>query len=109
MTHPGQYGSHTYQSPETRALATITPESYDKDQAKTYVHEHPELVERSYTLRVPRKQKPTNKDKLNRSGKHHQPNDPIPERSQVIPRGALRRAINAGLLPKVLDKTILDA
>jgi hypothetical protein len=80
----------------------------DKDQAKTYVQEHPELVEREYTLKVPRKQKAQKKDKR-KSGEHHKPTDPIPERSQVIPRGALRRAINAGLLPKVLDKTILDA
>ena len=37
MTSPGQYGSHQYQSPETRALAGITAESYDKDQAKTLI------------------------------------------------------------------------
>jgi hypothetical protein len=37
MTSPGQYGSHQYQSPETRALASITAESYDKDQAKTLI------------------------------------------------------------------------
>lgn len=37
MTSPGQYGSHQYQSPETRALASITAESYDKDQAKTII------------------------------------------------------------------------
>ena len=37
MTAPGQYGSYTYQSPETRALASITAESYDKDQAKTII------------------------------------------------------------------------
>ena len=37
MTTPGQYGTYTYQSPETRALASITAESYDKDQAKTII------------------------------------------------------------------------
>lgn len=37
MALGGQYGSYKYESPEARALASITAESYDKDQAKNLI------------------------------------------------------------------------
>jgi hypothetical protein len=78
----------------------------DTDKEKTFIKEHPEEVEREFTLRAPPPSK-RNKNKR-KSGDHGKPTDPIPERSQKIPRGALRRAITAGLIPPGIYQAILD-
>jgi hypothetical protein len=76
----------------------------DKDKGKVYIQEHPELVEREFILRVPQKRKPSKKV----SGEHHDPTDPIPEKAHKIPRGALRRAVAAGMLPPGIEQALLD-
>jgi hypothetical protein len=77
----------------------------DFDEAKNYVKEHPELVEREFILRIPHKQK---KQGPRKSGEHRKPGDPISPRAQVVPRGSRRRAVAGGLLPKGVEQAILD-
>jgi hypothetical protein len=77
----------------------------DMDKAKNKIQEHPELAERAYTLRAPKRKVKQGKRK---SGKHHPPTDPIPESAQKIPRGALRRAIASGMMPPGIQQALLD-
>ena len=77
----------------------------DKGAIQEYVRQHPEVMEREFTLRAPkRKQKQSKKA----SGKHHPPTAPIPESAHKIPRGSLRRAVASGMLPKGIEQSLMD-
>lgn len=65
----------------------------DTDISKKYVHDHPELADRKFTLRPPQK---TRKANPPRGTQEHRNGDGT--KSAVVPKGALRRAVQAGLV-----------
>jgi hypothetical protein len=69
----------------------------DKDIAKTFVREHPELVERSFVLRKMRTRKKV--PGAHGDADRKRAGNPHP----VVPRGAMKRALDAGLITADLD------
>lgn len=68
-------------------------ERNDKDITKSFIKEHPEVVEREFRLRPPRAMK------LFRSPPHHaETGETNHQKRAVVPRGALLRAQDAGLV-----------
>lgn len=72
----------------------------DTEISKKYVHDHPELAARKFTLRPPQKMRA------------HIPGNPQKHRNgdgtnrAVVPKGALRRAVQAGLVSPGLLGTL---
>ena len=74
----------------------------DTDKQKRYLRDHPEIAERSFTLSPPRKDvaRPQ-KVKPRPRGVY------TDEKRAIVPRGALRRAVEAGFVsPGVLDSAV---
>ncbi len=67
----------------------------DKDRGKAYIRAHPELAERVFRLRPPAK------DRGLSTWKHTRRGDGAIRRT-MIPRGALKRAMDAGLVSRGL-------
>ena len=70
----------------------------DKDFEKKYVKQHPEVVERTFTLRKPRHTRPFYKEPAT-----HTRNPKPTGRRSFVHQGALRRAVDAGLMPAALE------
>jgi hypothetical protein len=70
----------------------------DTDFTKSYIKKHPQWAERSFTLRKPRHTRVYIKDI---SEDHTRNAEPV-ERRLLVPRGAFRRAVAAGLVPEAL-------
>ncbi len=70
----------------------------DTDFEKEYVKKHPELVERQFTLYPPGPRK-----KRGESGNHDHDDG---SKKSSTPRGALARAIDAGLVPQYISEFV---
>ena len=67
----------------------------DTDISKTYIAKHPELAERTFNLRPP----PKRGVYVPHAQQHRQGTG---EKTAVVPRGALARAVKAGLVSRGL-------
>lgn len=73
----------------------------DKDPRKVYLKEHPEIAARSFTLRPPTQQK----QRRGSPPQHMRTVNPEAKgtKSAAVPKGALKRAIDAGLITSGLE------
>lgn len=69
----------------------------DKKLTKGFIRRHPELAERTFTLRPPRAVRPADRDHTSTGATNY-------NKRAMVPRGALRRAIDAKLVSPGLVK-----